>query len=87
MKLRGLVPKFHIHVSASVYIFIRSVAYFATKYVDRSWEYVNRSQIHECGNWERGRAVSFLEIDKSDLVGSVYIGELQLSVQFKFGVD
>jgi len=21
------------------------------------WEYINRSQIHDCGNWERGRAV------------------------------
>jgi hypothetical protein len=27
---------------------------------DRSGEYINRSQIHECRNWERGRAVSFL---------------------------
>jgi hypothetical protein len=25
-------------------------------------DYINRSQIHECGNWERGRAVSFLGI-------------------------
>jgi hypothetical protein len=23
----------------------------AGKYVDRSWEYINRSQTHECGNW------------------------------------
>jgi hypothetical protein len=23
------------------------------KYVDRSWEYINRSQTHECGNWPR----------------------------------
>ncbi len=30
------------------------------------WEYINRSQIHECGNWERGRAVSFLGIHKSN---------------------
>ncbi len=26
----------------------------------RAWEYINPSQIHECRNWERGRAVSFL---------------------------
>jgi hypothetical protein len=32
------------------------------KKVDRSWDYINRSQIHKCGNWERGRAVSFLGI-------------------------
>jgi hypothetical protein len=35
------------------------------------WEYLNRSQIHESGNWEQGRAVSFLGIHKSDIVCSV----------------
>ncbi len=32
---------------------------------DRSWEYINRmnrSQKHECRNWERGRAISYLGI-------------------------
>jgi hypothetical protein len=38
---------------------------------DRSWEYIDRSQIHKCGNWERGRAVSLLGIHQSDLVCSV----------------
>ncbi len=32
-------------------------AYFAAgKSVDRSWELVNRSQTHECGNWDWGPA-------------------------------
>ncbi len=26
----------------------------------RDWEYIHPSQIHECRNWERSRAVSFL---------------------------
>ncbi len=26
--------------------------------VDRSWEYINHSQTHECGNWDWGRAIS-----------------------------
>ncbi len=26
-------------------------------YVDRSWEYINRSQTHECRNWGWGRAI------------------------------
>jgi hypothetical protein len=39
--------------------------------VDQSWEDINRSQIHECRNWERGRAVSFLGINKSGLLCSV----------------
>jgi hypothetical protein len=30
-----------------------------------------RQQRHECGNWERGRAVSFLGIYKSDLLDAV----------------
>ncbi len=25
------------------------------QYVDRSWEYINRAQTHECGNWGWGR--------------------------------
>ncbi len=29
---------------------------------ERTWEYINRSQIHECRYWQRGRAVSFLGI-------------------------
>ncbi len=29
---------------------------------NRRTEYINRSQIHVCMNWERGRMVSFLEI-------------------------
>ncbi len=24
----------------------------AGKYVDQSWEYINRSQTHDCGNWD-----------------------------------
>jgi hypothetical protein len=33
-------------------------AYSATgKYVDRSWEYINRSQTHEYRNWDWGRAI------------------------------
>ncbi len=40
------------------YIFPRWVSLFCwRKYVDRSWEYINRSQTHECGNWGWGRAI------------------------------
>jgi hypothetical protein len=39
MKLGGLIPNFHIHVSVSdLYI------------PKEDWEYINRSQKHECGN-------------------------------------
>ncbi len=34
------------------YIFPRWVCLFCwRKYVDQSWEYISRSQTHECGNW------------------------------------
>ncbi len=36
------------------------------KYVDRCWEYINRSQTHECGNWDWGRAVPRKGIHKWD---------------------
>jgi hypothetical protein len=32
--------------------------------VDRSWEYINRSQTHECGNWDCDRTIPFLGIHK-----------------------
>ncbi len=41
-----------------IYIFPRSVCLFCwRKYVDRSWDYINRSQTHECWNWGWGRAI------------------------------
>jgi hypothetical protein len=49
-ELRGLSPNSYIHVFYSS----------AGKYVDRSREYINRSQTHECGNWDWGRAVPLL---------------------------
>jgi hypothetical protein len=33
---------------------------------DRSWEYINRLQSHECGNWDWGRAVPRQGIHKWD---------------------
>ncbi len=55
MKRRGLVPNIHIHVSVEQFIFPLSVLLFSVaKWEDRSWEYKNRSQKQECGNWEWG---------------------------------
>ncbi len=44
-ELCGLSPNLHIHVSVSA---------------NRSWEYINHSQAHECGNWDWGRTIHFL---------------------------
>jgi hypothetical protein len=56
MKLRGLVPNSYIHVSVSD-LYITTIGLPIV---------LNRSQIHECRNWERGRAVSFLGIIDSN---------------------
>jgi hypothetical protein len=39
----------------AIYIFPPSICLFCCrKYVDQSWEYVNRSLTHDCGNWDWG---------------------------------
>ncbi len=47
----------------SVPIFMHSAA---GKFADRSWEYINRLQTHECGNCDWGRAIPFLGLHKWD---------------------
>jgi hypothetical protein len=47
-ELRGLSPNFHIHVSVSDFYIIPTICLpilLAGKYVDRSWEFINRSQV------------------------------------------
>ncbi len=66
---RCLSPNFHIHVSdptIGLPILLQE-----NTYVDRSWEYINRSQTHECGNWDCCRAIPFLGIHKWDFRCSV----------------
>ncbi len=38
---------------------------------------INRSQIHECRNWERGRAVSFL---------GIFVSNFQYGVSLQCGI-
>jgi hypothetical protein len=47
MKLRGLTPNSYIHTSVSDLCFPRISL---QKLEDGLWEYINRSQIYECGN-------------------------------------
>jgi hypothetical protein len=61
---------FHIHVFVRYYH--NKSAYSAKgKYVDRSWKHINLSRTHECGNWDGGHAILFLEIHKLDFRCSV----------------
>ncbi len=62
-ELRGLSPNFHIYVSVSDIIFPGSVHIFPTaEKADPSWEYIIRSQTHECGNWDWDPDIPFLGI-------------------------
>ncbi len=62
-ELRSRSPNFHIHVSVNDLYIPRMDPHFpAAEYADRSWEYINRSQAHECGSWDCGRAIPFLVI-------------------------
>jgi hypothetical protein len=73
MNLRGpIISKTDLNCSVSqfphsclcegfIYSQDQSAYFAAVKQVDRSWEYINRSQIHECRNWERGSVVLFWE--------------------------
>jgi hypothetical protein len=56
-ELCGLSPNFHIHVSVSDLYIPRLVSYSAAQKYVLSCEYINRSQAHECGNWDYGRAI------------------------------
>jgi hypothetical protein len=69
---QGLSPNFHIMCLWANYIFPRwSCRFCWRKYVDRSWEYINRSQTHECRNWGWGRAIPRKGIYKRNYLCSV----------------
>ncbi len=70
----------------AIYIFQQSDYLFywrKIQYVDRSWEYINRSQTHECGNWDWGLAISFLGIHKWDFRCSVFNSNVSNCVVFQ----
>ncbi len=50
----------------AIYICSGLVCLFCGRRKGRPIPYINRSQTHECRNWERGRTVSFLGIHKLD---------------------
>jgi hypothetical protein len=59
----------------AIYIFPQWICLFCCrKYVDRSWEYINRSQTHECVNWDWGRAIRRKELHKWNFRCSVIVG-------------
>ncbi len=61
-----------------------SALFAAGNYVDRSWEYINRSQTHECENWDRDRAIPRKGILKWDFPCSLLAG-VRLPSVFHWG--
>ncbi len=54
---QGLSPNLHVHVSVSeLYMPMMGLPVLLEE-ICRSWEYINRSKTHECGNWGWGRAI------------------------------
>jgi hypothetical protein len=82
-KLCSLIPNFYIHISVNdlhMYSHDRST-YFPA---DRSWEYINRSQIYECRNFYWDRAVSFRGIF-FPMFGSLFA--VYIGIDMAHGVD
>ncbi len=77
-KLQCSVSQFlHSYICERFIYFQDQSTYFAAwKYVDQSWEYINRSQTHECGNWDWGRAIPRKGIHKWNFPCSVgWVGQ------------
>ncbi len=56
----------------AIYIFPQSIGLFCCrKYMDRSWEYINRSRTHECETWNWVLAIPRKGIHKWDFRCSV----------------
>jgi hypothetical protein len=50
---------------------------------DRSWEFINRSQIHKCGNWDWGYA-----IPRKEYINGIFVAVWELANMLKiFGLD
>jgi hypothetical protein len=68
-ELRDLSPNFHIHVSVRDLYIPRIGPHISCSRIGRSIAgYLNRSQTHECGNCDCGRAFPFLGIYVSNFL-------------------
>jgi hypothetical protein len=59
---------------AIMFSYHRSAYSAAGIYVDRSWEYINRSQTHECGNWDWHAAQFIFWEYINGIIVAVYVG-------------
>ena len=79
MKLRGLSPNFYIQLSVRDL----NISMIGPRTIQQNrlnnCGNINRSQIQECRNWERGRTVSFLGMFVSNFRYSAYAASYHLS--------
>ncbi len=70
----------------AIYVFLGSVCLFCCRKIGGPDVGINRSlQTHDCGNWDWGRAISFLGIHKSKFLCSVGLNVfLQWRLRVKF---
>ncbi len=81
------VPTLIYLLEIYIYFKDRSANSAARKYVDGSWEYINRSWTHECGNWDWGRAIPRKEIHKWDFPCSASIHSRKDAVDYFSAID
>jgi hypothetical protein len=80
-----LVPTLTVYTCERfIYFQDRSAYSAAGKSVDWSWEYINCSQTHECGNWDWGRAIPRKRINKWDFRCSVRTKNTQTTIFWYF---
>ncbi len=79
-------PRSYAHDICERFIYFqdRSAYSAAGKYVDRFWEYINRSQIHECRNWDWGRAIPRNGIHNGYFLWSVDITLLPIQEYIRY---
>ncbi len=84
-ELRGLSPISTFMCLWAIYKFPRSVHIFPpAEKADPSWEYIIRSQTHECGNWDWGPNIPFLGIFVSNFRHFVFAVRVSHWSHFEF---
>ncbi len=75
---------FNMHVSVrDLYIPTFGPPISCSKYADRPWEYINRTQKHECRNWDCDRTVPFPGIYISNSRYNIFAVQGEVSVKIR----
>jgi hypothetical protein len=69
-----------------IYFQDRSAYSDTEKYVDRSWKYMNRSQTHNCGNWDGVIQRPLRKRSKMDARHTALVPKTNIIRQYRAGV-